>query len=202
MAGLALVVLVVWLLVVAGLRTYIGHRQTGTIAVLARAQPGSPAWWAKMVSSVGVVLAFAAPIAELIGLAPIGAFDHSLVRYAGLGVAIAGIVGAFASQLAMGESWRGDVDPEARTRLVTDGPFRLVRNPILTCTAATGIGLALMVPTSWRSPCSRHSWPASRCRFGSSRSRTSRGCTAMPTADKPHGPAASCLGSAASGSDA
>lgn len=46
----------------------------------------------------------------------------------------------------MGESWRGDVDPEARTPLVTDGPFRLVRNPILTCTAATAVGLALMVP--------------------------------------------------------
>lgn len=36
--------------------------------------------------------------------------------------------------------------PEARSPLVTTGPFRLVRNPVLTCTATTAIGLALMVP--------------------------------------------------------
>lgn len=38
------------------------------------------------------------------------------------------------------------VDPHARAPLVTGGPFRIVRNPILTCTAATAIGLALIVP--------------------------------------------------------
>ena len=146
MAVLALIVLVVWLAVVAGLRTYIGYRQTGTVATLVRPETGSPAWWAKLISSIGFVLAFAAPIAELANLAPIGALDHQPLRYAGLGLAIAAIAGSFASQLAMGSSWRGDVDPDARTALVTEGPFRVVRNPILTCTAATMIGLALMVP--------------------------------------------------------
>ena len=146
MAALALIVLVVWLVVVAGLRTYIGYRQTGTVATLARAATGSPAWWAKLISSVGVVLAFAAPIAEMAGLPAIQALDHQPVRYAGLGLAIVGIVSSLLAQLAMGASWRGDVDPNVRTPLVTGGPFRLVRNPVLTTTVATSIGLALMVP--------------------------------------------------------
>jgi protein-S-isoprenylcysteine O-methyltransferase Ste14 len=46
----------------------------------------------------------------------------------------------------MGESWRGDVDPDARTDLVVTGPFRRVRNPIAICTATTIVGLALVVP--------------------------------------------------------
>lgn len=146
LAVLALIVLVVWLVVVAGVRTYVGYRQTGTVTTLVRPETGSPAWWAKLISSGGVVLAFAAPIAELLGLAPIGALDHQAVRYAGLALGIVGIASSLAAQLAMGDSWRGDVDPNARTRLVTDGPFRLVRNPILTCTAVTVVGLGLMVP--------------------------------------------------------
>ena len=146
MAALALIVLLVWLGVVGGLRTYIAYHRTGAVATLVRPQTGSAAWWAKLISSVGFVLAFAAPIAELLGLSPIAPLDREPLRYAGMAVAIAGIVASFAAQLAMGESWRGDVDPKARTPLVTDGPFRIVRNPILTCTAATAIGLALMVP--------------------------------------------------------
>jgi len=146
LAVLALIVLVVWLVVVAGLRTYIGYRRTGTVATLARPETGSAAWWARLISSIGVVLAFAAPIAEVLGFAPIAVLDHQPVRYAGLALAIVGIMSSLAAQLAMGESWRGDVDPSARTPLVTHGPFRFVRNPILTCTAATAIGIALMVP--------------------------------------------------------
>ena len=146
MAILALIVLVVWLGVVAVLRTYIGYRQTGTVATLVRPATGSPAWWAKLISSAGFVLAIAAPIAELVGLAPFAALDRAPIRYAGLAIAIVGIFASLAAQLAMGSSWRGDVDPEARTPLVTDGPFRVVRNPILTCTAATAFGVALMVP--------------------------------------------------------
>jgi protein-S-isoprenylcysteine O-methyltransferase Ste14 len=46
----------------------------------------------------------------------------------------------------MGASWRADVDPDARTDLVTNGPFRLVRNPVFTATVATFTGLALLVP--------------------------------------------------------
>lgn len=85
-------------------------------------------------------------MAELAGVAPFGFLDHPVVRYAGLALALLGIAGTLAAQSAMGDSWRPDVDPEARRPLVTTGPFRLVRNPVLTCTATTAFGLALMVP--------------------------------------------------------
>ena len=47
-------------------------------------------------------------------------------------------------QAAMGASWRGDVDPDARTDLVTDGPFRYVRNPIMAGILISVAGLALV----------------------------------------------------------
>ncbi len=47
----------------------------------------------------------------------------------------------------MGESWRVGVDPGERTALVTSGPFRLVRNPILSAVMVTCVGLTLMTPT-------------------------------------------------------
>jgi protein-S-isoprenylcysteine O-methyltransferase Ste14 len=146
MAVVALIVLVTWLLVVVGLRGYIAYRRTGVAPKLVAAEVGSPAWWAKVVSGVGIVLAFAAPVAELLGIRPLAVLDQAPDRVAGLVLALTGIVATFGAQLAMGESWSGDVDPQARTPLVTHGPFRIVRNPILTCTAATAIGLALMVP--------------------------------------------------------
>ncbi len=46
----------------------------------------------------------------------------------------------------MGDAWRIGVDPEERTELVTDGPFRLVRNPIYSAMIPTVLGLVLLVP--------------------------------------------------------
>jgi protein-S-isoprenylcysteine O-methyltransferase Ste14 len=147
MAVAALVLLAAWLLLVAGLRTLIQLRRTGDAsAPRFRDRPGSPQWWARLLSAVGFACAVAAPLAELAGLEPIGALDRSPVRAAGAVLAVLGIAGTLAAQLAMGGSWRPDVDPDARTALVTTGPFRLVRNPIFTATAATATGLALLVP--------------------------------------------------------
>ena len=46
----------------------------------------------------------------------------------------------------MGSSWRTTVDPEERLALVTDGPFRIVRNPVYTAVMVMVVGLALTVP--------------------------------------------------------
>jgi protein-S-isoprenylcysteine O-methyltransferase Ste14 len=146
MAVLALVLLAAWLLLVAGLRTVIQFRRTGEASVPRfRDRPGSPQWWARLLSGVGFACAVAAPLAELAGLDPIGVLDRSPVRAAGAVLAVLGIAVTLAAQLAMGASWRPDVDPDTHTALVTTGPFRLVRNPIFTATAATAAGLALLV---------------------------------------------------------
>jgi protein-S-isoprenylcysteine O-methyltransferase Ste14 len=147
MAVLALVLIAVWLLLVAGLRTLIQIQCTGDAsAPRLRDRPGSPQWWARLLSGVGFACAVAAPLAELAGLDPIPLLDRTLARVAGAVLAVLGIAATLAAQLAMGSSWRPDVDPAARTALVTTGPFRLVRNPIFTATAATAAGLALLVP--------------------------------------------------------
>jgi protein-S-isoprenylcysteine O-methyltransferase Ste14 len=147
MAVLALVLIAVWLLLVAGLRTLIQLRRTGTASLPRfRDRPASPQWWARLLSGIGFACALAAPLAELAGLQPITVLDRIPVRATGVVLAVVGIAATLAAQLAMGASWRPDVDPDVRTALVTTGPFRLVRNPILTATAAAAAGLALVVP--------------------------------------------------------
>jgi protein-S-isoprenylcysteine O-methyltransferase Ste14 len=93
-----------------------------------------------------VLLAIAAPLAELGGLAPFAPLDEPALRFGGIVLVVLGIAVTIGSQVAMGESWRGDVDASIRTPLVTRGPFRLVRNPIFSGAALTATGLALVVP--------------------------------------------------------
>jgi protein-S-isoprenylcysteine O-methyltransferase Ste14 len=146
MAVLALVLLATWIGLVAGLRGYIQFRRTGNIGMSFRDRPGSPQWWARLISSLGLVLAIAAPLAALNGLPAVAPLDDPTVAGVGFMLVVLGIVGTLAAQSVMGDSWRGDVDLDARTALVTHGPFRFVRNPILTATTITGVGLVLMVP--------------------------------------------------------
>lgn len=146
MPVLAFVVLVAWLVLVTGVRAYLHGRRTGSVPMPPRATRGSPQMWARLASSLGLLLAFAAPVADLLGMDPVAALDRSIVHLVGAAVAIAGIAGTLLSQAAMGDAWRPDVTPGDRTDLVTEGPFRVVRNPILACTLATAAGLALLVP--------------------------------------------------------
>ena len=94
---------------------------------------------------IGVILAIAGPVAGLNGLAPVAALDRTAVHVAGIVLYTLGIAGTLVAQSVMGDAWRGDVDPEVRTELVTTGPFRYVRNPIFTATMVTAVGLALLV---------------------------------------------------------
>jgi protein-S-isoprenylcysteine O-methyltransferase Ste14 len=146
MAVLDLVLVCVWIVLVSFVRGAIQYRRTGSSPVRLRDRPGSPQWWARFVSTLGVLLAIAAPLAELAGLPPFATFDQPPVRWGGVLLVFVGIAITIGSQAAMGRSWRADVDPSARTALVTTGPFRLVRNPVFSGSAVTVVGLALVVP--------------------------------------------------------
>ena len=61
-------------------------------------------------------------------------------------LAFAGIGLTWWSQLAMGESWRIGIDTGERTRLVTEGPYRRVRNPIYTGMVLFALGLCALIP--------------------------------------------------------
>jgi protein-S-isoprenylcysteine O-methyltransferase Ste14 len=144
LVGLAL--LVSWIVLVAGVRGYIQHRRTGNAAMRLGDPRGSPQWWSRRLASVGFAFGVAAPLAALAGLAPFRVLDAAAIHLTGVAFAVLGIGITVGSQIAMGDAWRADVDPEATTDLVTTGPFAVVRNPILAGTAMTALGLVLVVP--------------------------------------------------------
>jgi protein-S-isoprenylcysteine O-methyltransferase Ste14 len=146
MAVVALIAMAVWLGVTIGLRTFVHVRRIGTWPMLVPPPFGTPAWWARSVASLGMLLLLAAPVADWLGLPPIGLLDRPALRWLGVAVTAVGTAWAFVSQGAMGDAWRGDVDPDARQPLVTTGPFRIVRNPVLLGTFVVAAGIVLVVP--------------------------------------------------------
>ena len=135
-----------FLVVAFGARTVIQRRRTGDTGLRLDAGPvGSVRWWAKLAFLAAIGLCAAAPVVGIAGMNPLPWLDFAVVRWAGLALALLGIAGTAAAQLAMGDSWRIGVDPQERTTLVTGGPFRLVRNPIFTAFLAGCAGLTLMI---------------------------------------------------------
>ncbi len=82
MPALALVLTIVWIVAVAGYRGALVYRRTGQVAIRGRDRPGTPQWWSRLLSIVGVILAIAAPVAALNRLEPLAALDHSAVHVA------------------------------------------------------------------------------------------------------------------------
>ncbi|MGH7486594.1 MAG: methyltransferase family protein [bacterium] len=150
MAAAALVLYGVSLTITFGVRVAIQLRRTGSTGLHGLPPDAGPLEWvAGGMFVAGLLMGGAAPILALLDLLePIPALDGAFSNTVGLIVAIAGIGLTFAAQLAMGDSWRVGVDPEERTELVTNGPFRLVRNPIYSAMLPTVFGLALMVPSA------------------------------------------------------
>jgi len=142
----ALILYIVWASLAFGWRTIEQRRRTGDSGLRLHAQPNTPQWWAKIGFGVAILVGFAAPIAAVAGLPNINALDTTWLHTAGIAVTLIGIVLTFAAQSSMGESWRIGVDADERTELVTDGAFRLVRNPIFTAMLITATGLAMIIP--------------------------------------------------------
>lgn len=141
-----LVCLAGWLVLAGVVRGAVHHRRTGDLPARLDDPVGSPQRWSRALGTVALLFALAVPLAALAGLEPVGALDHAGVAVAGVVLVVIGVAGTLAGQVSMGDSWRADVDPDARTELVTSGPFRRVRNPIFSATAVTLAGLALLVP--------------------------------------------------------
>ena len=146
MALVALGLIAIWMTLVVAARG-IGHaRADGTTGLQFADRRGSPQWWARALGTLAFLLLVLAPVAELLGLPSVAVLDQPALRVLGVGMTLAGVAGTVHAQSAMGSSWRGDVDPDARTTLVTTGPFRVVRNPVLACTQIASVGIALLVP--------------------------------------------------------
>lgn len=149
MAAIALALYGVALVLGFGVRVGLQLRRTGSTGVHGIAPGAGPLeWLAGGLLAVALTSGVAAPVLALLDvLEPIPALDGTVGHAIGLVLAGAGIALTFGAQLAMGDSWRIGVDPEERTRLVTTGPFALVRNPIYGALAPAVLGLVLLVPS-------------------------------------------------------
>ncbi len=147
MSVLALSLYSVYLLVGFVWRTVVHVRRTGDHGFRGLSgRPGSLAWTAGVGFVVALLLGFAAPIADLGGLEPIGWLEVPWLQATGVSLAVLGTALTLAAQMRMGEQWRVGVDEAERTDLVVTGAFGLVRNPVFSAMGITGLGLALVVP--------------------------------------------------------
>lgn len=143
----ALVLEVAFFALAFGWRSWIQWRRTGSTGFI---RPRRGASSAELVGSGGFVLALvllvAAPVADLAGLPRVERLDTTGAAGAGVALGVCGVALTLVAQLAMGDSWRIGVDPDARTDLVTGGVFGSVRNPIFTAMVIAAGGLVLLVP--------------------------------------------------------
>src|ERR1044072_5412297 len=148
MAGLALALYCVSLAITFGVRVAVQLHRTGSTGIKGMPRDATPVGrLAGVLFFVPLVGGGFAPLLTLLDvLDPISALDGTVGNAIGLALGLGGIVLTFGAQLAMGDAWRIGVDPEERTELVTDGPFRIVRNPIYSAMIPTVFGLVLMVP--------------------------------------------------------
>ena len=145
MALTALILYLVWFVLAFGGRTWISWRRTGDAGWRGvSGRPLSLEWFAGVLFGVALAIGVAGPVAGLLGMPLL--VDSSAVEWAGVVIAVVGVLLTLAAQMSMGDSWRIGVDETERTDLVTAGAFRLARNPIFTAMVVTAVGLALMVP--------------------------------------------------------
>lgn len=148
MAITALVLYLAWVSLVFGWRTIDQRRRTGDTGLRLAAPRNTAQWWAKIGFALAMLVGLAAPVAAIAGLDNVDPFDARWLHIAGVVLTIVGTVLTVGAQYSMGEAWRIGVDPGERTELVTDGSFRLVRNPVFSAMLVTATGLAAVIPNA------------------------------------------------------
>jgi protein-S-isoprenylcysteine O-methyltransferase Ste14 len=150
MPELALILWLVFAVVALGGRILLQLLQTGSTGVSGiSGSIGSVEWIGGVLFALSLIAGGLAPLLELEGVVePVEALDATGLQIAGLVLYAFGLAICVGAQLAMGASWRIGVDESERTELVTDGPFRFVRNPIYSGVIPLVAGLALLAPNA------------------------------------------------------
>lgn len=144
---LALVYLLAYLALTFGVRTWLLLRSTGGAGFRGvSGRPFSARWFGGVFFVLAMLLALAAPVAELLGLITPWIEPSAEVRELAEHVVLLGTILTFAAQQDMGTSWRIGVRDGERTELVTGGAFRLVRNPIFSAMILTDLGFLALLP--------------------------------------------------------
>ncbi|MCU1636903.1 MAG: isoprenylcysteine carboxyl methyltransferase [Cryobacterium sp.] len=149
MAIAALVLYLVYLVLCFGVRAVVLRLRTGDTGFRGiSGERGSSRWWAGAIFGPAIILGVLGPVSDLVGVPPMSLLTHPALQITAAGVALFGIALTVLTQSAMGDSWRIGVDDTERTKLVINGPFAVVRNPIFSAMLLTGAGLALMAPNA------------------------------------------------------
>jgi protein-S-isoprenylcysteine O-methyltransferase Ste14 len=69
------------------------------------------------------------------------------IRWVGVACLVISLIWVVASQASMGAAWRMGVEADARTELITSGPFAVSRNPVYLGIRGTMLGQLLVVGT-------------------------------------------------------
>jgi len=144
---LALALMTVFLVVGLPVRGWQHHRRYGynVLSGLKR-QPGTKEWFiGKCIGTGAFAIAVAAVLDATGTLAPMPTLDSTAVDAAGVVMALAGFATAQWAVTEMAETWRVSVDFSEQVRLVTTGPFALIRNPVYTGLIVTMLGITLVV---------------------------------------------------------
>ena len=144
----ALFLAAAFFLVVFVFRAAIQWRRTGATGIkLFSSSMSGPELGAAVALAIGFATVVIAPLSVLLGW-PGGRllFSSDPVHWIGGACAAFGICGIFASQLAMGDSWRVGLDENEATDLVTHSMFAWVRNPIYTFLLLSCVGFVAMTP--------------------------------------------------------
>jgi protein-S-isoprenylcysteine O-methyltransferase Ste14 len=97
----------------------------------------------------GLFALFYATVPSLAGaLGPIPALTIPVIAWIGVMIASLGAIIILVSEVSMGRSWRIGVPEGERNRLVTEGVYRLSRNPIYVGMIATIAGIFLLAPNA------------------------------------------------------
>ena len=148
MAGWALALMAFYLALAFGVRVVVALRATGSTGIIPLGSAPPIEQLGGGLFFIGVLLGGLNPLLALLdAIEPLAGLDTTAPHAAGFVLCAIGIIGTFAAQMAMGESWRIGTDPAERTELVTGGVFSLCRNPIYTFMLTAWIGFALLVPT-------------------------------------------------------
>jgi len=143
---LVLALLVTYVALAFGLRTYLHYRRTGSSGFRGiSGHPISASWLGGVLFLLALVGSVAAPVLAVVELDPALGGSAALDVLGGVSFAI-GVALLLWSQGAMGSSWRIGVDDGERTTLVTGGPFGVVRNPIFSSMLLSGAGFVLLLP--------------------------------------------------------
>lgn len=130
---------------VFALRMALFRRATGTSSFVATTKTRAETI-AGALLALGTAAALFAPLGAWSGLDPLLYTPTSFTDAAAIALLILGTAGTWWAQSAMGRSWRIGVDRDARTELVTAGPFRFIRNPIFSFMLASAAGFFLGLP--------------------------------------------------------